>query len=30
MVEDGKLTEHWGVIQDIPPRAEWKNPNGKF
>jgi predicted SnoaL-like aldol condensation-catalyzing enzyme len=29
-VEKGKIAEHWDVIQAIPPRAEWKNSNGKF
>lgn len=29
-VEDGKLVEHWDTIETIPPRGEWKNPNGKF
>jgi hypothetical protein len=22
--------EHWDVIEPIPPRDQWKNPNGKF
>lgn len=29
-VEDGKIVEHWDIIQAIPPRSEWKNENGKF
>jgi len=29
-VEDGKLAEHWDTIESIPPRADWKNDNGKF
>jgi predicted SnoaL-like aldol condensation-catalyzing enzyme len=29
-VADGKLAEHWGVIELIPPREQWKNTNGKF
>jgi predicted SnoaL-like aldol condensation-catalyzing enzyme len=29
-VEKGKIAEHWDVIQDIPPREQWKNANGKF
>ncbi len=29
-VADGKLVEHWDTIEKIPPRAEWKNDNGKF
>lgn len=29
-VENGKIVEHWDVIQDIPPKESWKNQNGKF
>jgi predicted SnoaL-like aldol condensation-catalyzing enzyme len=29
-VENGKIAEHWDVIEAIPPREEWKNANGKF
>jgi predicted SnoaL-like aldol condensation-catalyzing enzyme len=29
-VENGKIAEHWDTIETIPPREEWKNPNGKF
>ena len=29
-VDDGKLVEHWGTIEAIPPRSAWKNDNGKF
>lgn len=29
-IENGKIAEHWDTIQSIPPRAEWKNSNGKF
>lgn len=29
-VEAGKIAEHWDTIEAIPPRAEWKNANGKF
>lgn len=29
-IENGKIAEHWDVIEAIPPKSEWKNPNGKF
>lgn len=29
-VESGKIAEHWDTIETIPPRAAWKNDNGKF
>ena len=29
-VDDGKIVEHWDVIQNIPPESEWENINGKF
>ena len=29
-IQDGKIAEHWDTIEAIPPRAEWKNDNGKF
>ena len=29
-IESDKLAEHWDTLEAIPPRAEWKNPNGKF
>jgi len=29
-IENGKVAEHWDVIEAIPPKAEWKNQNGKF
>lgn len=29
-VEDGKIVEHWDVLEVTPPRAEWKNANGKL
>ena len=27
---DGKIVEHWDTVEAVPPRAEWKNDNGKF
>lgn len=29
-IANGKLVEHWDTTEAIPPRAEWKNDNGKF
>ena len=29
-IQNRKIAEHWDTIQPIPPRAEWKNSNGKF
>ena len=29
-IQNGKIAEHWDTIEAIPPRAEWKNSNGKF
>jgi predicted SnoaL-like aldol condensation-catalyzing enzyme len=29
-VENGKIAEHWDVMETIAPKAEWKNANGKF
>lgn len=29
-VVGGSIAEHWDVVEVIPPRAEWKNGNGKF
>ena len=29
-VEEGRIAEHWDVIETIPPREAWKNDNGKF
>ncbi|AWV97086.1 nuclear transport factor 2 family protein [Arcticibacterium luteifluviistationis] len=29
-VENGKIAEHWDVMETIIPESEWKNTNGKF
>jgi predicted SnoaL-like aldol condensation-catalyzing enzyme len=29
-VENGKIAEHWDVIETIAPQDTWKNSNGKF
>jgi predicted SnoaL-like aldol condensation-catalyzing enzyme len=29
-VVNGRIAEHWDVIEPILPRDEWKNTNGKF
>lgn len=29
-VENGKIVEHWDVLETIAPKSEWKNDNGKF
>jgi predicted SnoaL-like aldol condensation-catalyzing enzyme len=29
-VADGKLAEHWDTMEEVVPRSEWKNDNGKF
>ena len=29
-IENGKIVEHWDVLETIPPAAEWQNENGKF
>lgn len=29
-VENGKIAEHWDVIETILPQEQWKNKNGKF
>ena len=29
-LENGKIVEHWDIIETIPAKEEWKNNNGKF
>lgn len=29
-VEDGKIAEHWDVMETIADKSTWKNDNGKF
>jgi predicted SnoaL-like aldol condensation-catalyzing enzyme len=29
-VEDGKIAEHWDILETIIPSSEWKHSNGKF
>jgi len=29
-VDNGKIVEHWDVMETIIPQAQWKNSNGKF
>lgn len=29
-VQEGKIVEHWDVIESIIPKDEWKHANGKF
>ncbi|WP_211829355.1 nuclear transport factor 2 family protein [Kistimonas asteriae] len=28
--DNNKIVEHWGAIETIPPKSEWRNSNGKF
>jgi predicted SnoaL-like aldol condensation-catalyzing enzyme len=29
-IENGKVAEHWDVIEPATPKEQWKNTNGKF
>ena len=29
-VQNGKIVEHWDVMETIIPKEQWKNVNGKF
>jgi predicted SnoaL-like aldol condensation-catalyzing enzyme len=29
-IADGKIAEHWDVMETIAPEADWKHQNGKF
>lgn len=29
-LKNGKIAEHWDIIETITPKSEWKNNNGKF
>jgi len=29
-IEKGKIVEHWDTIEEILPKDQWKNSNGKF
>lgn len=29
-IENGKIIEHWDIMETIAPQEEWKNSNGKF
>lgn len=29
-VENGKIAEHWDVLETMMPKEDWKNNNGKF
>ena len=29
-IAGGKIVEHWDTVDEVPPRSEWVNDNGKF
>jgi predicted SnoaL-like aldol condensation-catalyzing enzyme len=29
-VENGRIAEHWDTIEEILPKEQWQNANGKF
>lgn len=29
-IADGKIVEHWDTFEEVPPKSEWVNDNGKF
>lgn len=29
-IADGKMMEHWDTFEEVPPKSEWVNDNGKF
>lgn len=30
LLENGKIAEHWDVMETIAPESDWKHQNGKF
>jgi len=29
-IENGLIVEHWDTVNEVPPRSQWVNDNGKF
>lgn len=29
-ISKGKIVEHWDVVEEVPPKEQWQNDNGKF
>ena len=29
-IASGKIVEHWDTVDEVPPRNQWVNNNGKF